>query len=190
MRKIVFLLGLVLSAAGLAHAQLTDAVAAETSSGGRQAKASDQPALEVFAGAGIMRDGATSGNTLYGGLQFEGSYNFLEHLGATADLSWEHRSIAGVGISQWHYLFGPRYSWRKERATLFGHFLLGGNSLRAAGGSTSGFAFGMGGGVDYNATRKIAIRGFQVDYIPSRLAGTWFHDFRIGAGVVFKIGRE
>jgi hypothetical protein len=47
---------------------------------------------------------------------------------------------------------------------------------------------GMGGGADYNATRNIAIRVVQADYIPSRLGGNWFHDFRVGAGVVFKFG--
>jgi len=171
MRKIIFVLGLMLSAAGMAQAQSLD-----------------PPKVETFAGGGLMRDGATSGNTLYGGLQFEGNYNFRQHLGAVADLSWEHRSLFGTGISQWHYLFGPGYSWRRERATLFGHVLLGGNTLRAAGGSTSGFAMGMGGGADYNATRNIAIRVVQADYIPSRLGGNWFHDFRVGAGVVFKFG--
>src|SRR5260370_8253746 len=146
MRKIIFVFGLMLSAAGLAQAQSLD-----------------PPKVETFAGGGLMRDGATSGNTLYGGLQFEGNYNFRKHLGAVGDLSWEHRSLFGTGISQWHYLFGPGYSWRQERATLFGHVLFGGNTLRAAGGSTSGFAMGLAVASHYNPTPHTAIPRVQAD---------------------------
>lgn len=171
MRRLLVLPVLVLLASGLAKAQ-----------------SGDTPPVEVFAGGGIMRNDAVTTNTLFGGLQFEGNYNFREHIGATADLSWEHRSIVGIGVSQWHYLFGPTFSSRRDRATLFAHALIGGNSFRTSGASVSGFALGFGGGVDYNATHHIAIRAFQLDYLPSRLSGTWFNDLRVGGGIVFKLG--
>src|SRR3989442_15971011 len=83
MRRIIFVLGLMLSAAGMAQAQ-----------------SPDPPKVETFAGGGLMRGGATSGNTLYGGLQFEGNYHFCKHLGAVGDLSWARCSLFGPGISQ------------------------------------------------------------------------------------------
>ena len=55
--------------------------------------------------------------------------------------------------------------------------------------SETGFAMAFGGGLDVNAGKRVAIRIFQLDYLPSRLAGVWSKkDFRASAGVVFKWG--
>ncbi|MDQ4123666.1 MAG: outer membrane beta-barrel protein [Acidobacteriota bacterium] len=51
--------------------------------------------------------------------------------------------------------------------------------------SDTGFAASLGGGLDVKATDRISVRAFQVDYNPTRLAGSTQHNFRFGIGVVF-----
>ena len=64
--------------------------------------------------------------------------------------------------------------------------ICGGNTLRAFGRLTNGFAWGLGGGLDYNASENIAIRVIQADYLRTRLSNTWFNDARLGFGIVLK----
>ena len=170
MRKMILILGLVFVTAGPARAQRNDA-----------------PAVEVAVGPSLLRNGATAPSfSLFGGWQAEASGNFSKHFGVTADFSGEYRSISGTRVSQYHYLFGPRFAVRSSRATGFAHVLVGAGTLRAGGGSLNGLALGVGGGVDVNAGRRIAIRLVQADYLPTRVSNSWFHDFRLGLGVVFK----
>ncbi len=174
MRKSVLMLGLLFCFSGLAQAQTHD-----------------QPSVEVFGGASVLRNGATAPSfSLYGGWQASGSVNFNEHLGVTADVGGQYRSISGKRVSQYEYLFGPRFTARASRATLFAHGLVGGNTLRAVGASTNGFAWAVGGGLDYNVGGHFAIRAIQADYLRTRLSNAWFNDARLGFGIVFKFGGE
>ena len=153
------------------------------------AQTDNAPKIEVAAGPSLLRNGATAPSfSLYGGWQAEVSGNFNKHIGLTADFSGEYRSISGARISQYHYLFGPQFAVRRNRATGFAHALVGADTLRAAGNSTSGFALGVGGGLDVNVGRRIAIRIVQADYLPTRVSNLWFRDFRLGMGIVFKFG--
>jgi hypothetical protein len=171
MRRIFSLLGMVLCFAGIVHAQ-----------------ADKYPTVEVFGGPSVMRNGATAPSfSLYGGWQAAGSYNFNPHFGITTDFGGHYRSISGNRVSQYEYLFGPRFTARGNRATLFGHALVGANTLRASGNSTSGFAWGVGGGLDYNVSELVGVRLIQADYLRTRLSNSWFNDARIGVGVVFRI---
>jgi opacity protein-like surface antigen len=170
MKRIFWLLGLALSLAGTAQAQ-TD----------------KYPSVEIFGGPSVMRNGATAPSfSLYGGWQAQGSFNFGPHLGFTTDFAGQYRSISGTRVSQYEYLFGPRFTARASRATLFAHALVGANTLHASGRSTNGFAWAVGGGLDYNVGDHFAIRVIQADYLRTRLSNTWFNDARLGVGVVFK----
>jgi outer membrane protein with beta-barrel domain len=155
------------------------------------AQTDNAPTIEVAIGPSLLRNGATAPNfSLYGGWQAEASGNFSKHVGVTADFSGEYRSISGTRISQYHYLFGPRFVARGTRATLFAHALVGAGSLRGSGSSLNGLALGIGGGVDLNVGRHFAIRLAQADYLPTRVSNAWFHDFRLGVGIVFKFGGQ
>jgi len=153
------------------------------------AQTDNAPSLEVAVGPSLLRNGATAPNfSLYGGWHADVSGNFNKHVGLTADFSGEYRSISGTRISQYHYMFGPRFVARSSRASAFAHVLVGAGSLRGGGDSANGLALGVGGGVDLNASRRIAIRIVQADYLPTRVSNMWFHDFRLGLGIVFKFG--
>src|SRR5712692_9458541 len=70
---------------------------------------------------------------------------------------------AGVGAHAVSYLFGPRLTYRGHSSLEpFGEFLFGGaHTSASAGGTTvtdSSFAMAIGGGLDYKATRSIALR--------------------------------
>jgi peptidoglycan-associated lipoprotein len=139
-------------------------------------------------------------------------------MGGSASAAFEvHRGLAAVGefsaahasniapggedLTLTSYLFGPRYTYRAERRLApFGEALLGlshasgslapSNSL--SGASSNTFAASIGGGLDYNAGRVIAIRIVQADYLLTTFANQADHhqnNLRLGAGIVFHFGR-
>jgi opacity protein-like surface antigen len=100
--------------------------------------------------------------------------------------------------SSYPFLFGPRFSYRRfERVVLFGDALIGGVHARTVGASASQpssdttWAYALGGGVDYDISNHIALRG-QGDWIRSHFAETLTRDYqnnyRASAGIVFKFG--
>ena len=109
--------------------------------------------------------------------------------------------LVDIDFNTQQFLFGPRFTFRRERVTAFAHALFGVNRAHVSGFvanqntfpsvSETDFAMGYGGGLDINAGKNIAIRLFQVDYVPVRtgLFGIpWRHNLRVQAGVVFKFG--
>jgi hypothetical protein len=52
--------------------------------------------------------------------------------------------------------------------------------------SSTGPAFVLGGGLDIRLTRKLELRGLQVDYNPVRLKGESFQNVRLGIGLNFR----
>ena len=173
MRKLIFLLGLLLLFAAPVAAQ-------------------DYPKGEFFGGFSVANSGDGSPEQFYG---FETSVtgNFNRSFGITGDFAAQFKSISGITIQTYQYLAGPRGAVRGDRVTGFVHALFGGLTVRASGGGASfsetGLAIALGGGLDVNAGKRVAIRVFQLDYLPNRLAGNWSKkDFRASAGVVFQWG--
>ncbi len=174
MRRLILLLGLVLLSTS-------------------QATAQDYPKGEIFGGFSVANLDANGDREGLYGWQTSVSGNFHRNAGFTADLGGQYRSIAGISLQTYEFLFGPRFTARTERVTGFVHTLVGVALARASflgvSESATGFALGFGGGMDVNASDRVAIRIFQVDYIPTRFSGVWrTKDFRIGAGVVIKWG--
>lgn len=99
------------------------------------------------------------------------------------------------------FLFGPALSRRSEKYTLFAHGLVGAQRVgfvpwsSFAGLSTlvppseTDTAFAVGGGLDVNASRHLAIRVGQFDYEFVNSSGRGHQDdYRFSAGVVFQVG--
>lgn len=87
------------------------------------------------------------------------------------------RNPIPIDSSTYLYLFGPRFNYRRgERLKLFGEGLLGigdfGFTASSVGLtnkiSSKSFAAGFGGGADYAVTSAIAVRLFEIDYVPTR----------------------
>ena len=78
-----------------------------------------------------------------------------------------------------------------DKATPFVHALFGGGHLSADESGTNlftsnGFVYAIGGGLDLNTSKNLAIRVGQFDYLGSRFESTNFKNFRYSAGIVFK----
>ena len=51
--------------------------------------------------------------------------------------------------------------------------------------SSTGFSTVIGGGIDFRISDRFQVRAIQLDYNPTRFEGSWQHNYRIGAGIVF-----
>ncbi len=114
------------------------------------------------------------------------------------------------------YLFGPQLSYRKNsRVTPFAHLLFGGSHSNlyanlapvsttptTAEPNKEAFTLAVGGGLDVNAGKHIAIRLAQVDYFMTRFSEVGVtpsgatqqinnqSNFRYMGGIVFRLGRK
>jgi len=168
------------------------------------------PAVEVFGGYSylnfdlaldpVARPGRQNANGV--GLNVAGNFNHW--FGVVGDFSYNTRDVADprfdglkFAARNLYFLAGPRLSLRRERTTAFAQVLIGAVRMRADIGSVPKFtdlAYGLGGGLDINANKRIAIRAFQVDYLPSRTTNdftkdkVWLHNVRAQVGIVLKLG--
>jgi len=88
------------------------------------------------------------------------------------------------------FLFGPRFISKGEKVRAFAHALAGGRNLKLSGFSDTDFAVGLGGGIDYQYNKRLGLRVFQIDYIPTRSEENWAQNFRAEFGLVFNFGKQ
>jgi hypothetical protein len=111
--------------------------------------------------------------------------NFASAVGVTVDLGGDYGSINGVSGSSVHsFLFGPQLRF-PATVSPFIHGLVGGAHVGGGGASGTSLAEGFGGGIDIHATKLLAFRPIQVDYIHTRFNSAGQNNFRISLGVVF-----
>ena len=157
------------------------------------------PKAEVFGGFSISSIGTSSTDPLTGtttsirnsfyGWQASLNGNLHRGLGIVGDFGGQYKSVAGIGISNYQYLFGPRITIRREKVTPFVHTLFGANRTSALGVSSTNLGLGMGGGLDLNVSDRLALRVPQFDWTPIHAGGVWTTNVvRIGIGLVFKAG--
>jgi opacity protein-like surface antigen len=91
------------------------------------------------------------------------------------------------------YLFGPRVTYRGDkRITPFAHALVGRvgmtlvQSPQSSGGSLYTFGLALGGGLDINVARHVAIRAIQADYVRSRFGFKVENNLRLSFGEVVR----
>jgi len=99
-------------------------------------------------------------------------------------------SIPGVSYEAYTAMVGPKVAGRFDRVTPWGHLLFGGQHIRGGGASSNDFGMTMGGGIDVNASRHVAVRVVQADYLYVRVAeGSLLKDtnsYRFAFGIVLK----
>jgi tetratricopeptide (TPR) repeat protein/opacity protein-like surface antigen len=158
--------------------------------GGPAAQVPAQPLVEIFAGPSLLCPSCQEqGRQLFGGWQASVTTNLWRHLGITGDFGGQYRGWSGVRFSQYEYMVGPQLAWRFRRSTPFVHALFGGVTFRGADTTNTGFGMGLGGGLDVNVSKRLAIRAAQFDYVPNHFSvGGWDHDLRLGVGLVIKVG--
>lgn len=184
-----------------------------------RASAQSYPGGEIFGGFSYSNVAiGPRDNSL--GWQMSFSVNPHRRVRLVGDFGGQYRraNVTFLGqratLRNYQFLWGPQFTQRRGRATLFAHTLFGvaASHLTTPSGDPAhpqnviaidyGFAMGFGGGVDVNAGDRFAIRIFQADYIPTRLrpepllaqqlprAGNWQQNFRLGFGLVVKVGKR
>jgi opacity protein-like surface antigen len=145
---------------------------------------------------GIAPSATYNGNG--GGGQLE--YNVNRWLGAVGDVggfiatSSGNGAFAGAGFT---YLFGPRVNFRRGKVAPFAQALFGGvrttDGIAQSTGTENNFAMTAGGGIDFKVSKHVSVRPVQAEYfltkIPDGLNNRQ-NNFRFGAGIVFRFGRE
>jgi opacity protein-like surface antigen len=189
--KIVFSLLIVFSAAASALAQESNKV-------------------EVFGGYSYLRDDRDlDSNRDLGGWNASVNYNLNKFLGVKADFSGHYNDRTFVFDDQvsfkvketdFTFLFGPQFSYRKnERIVPFAHVLIGGRRRTISSSlidpvfgtfntrsTNTAFSAALGGGMDIKLKKGLAFRLFQADYLLSRTFGFTQNSLRLGTGLVFR----
>lgn len=137
-------------------------------------------------------NGSVTGNvTRYVGLKGDYSFHtkkFESALGPGVDVrSKLHNFLGGVQF---------RDNAKETKVKPFAHVLAGvaHSTFDVRGvatpadfdGTETGFAMGVGGGLDFRVNDRLDIRAVQFDYNPTRLGSETQHNFRVGIGVVIK----
>ncbi|HLW53181.1 MAG TPA: OmpA family protein [Candidatus Angelobacter sp.] len=134
------------------------------------------------------------------------SGNVNNWLGLVADVGgYGLHDVGGVDSRMWTFTFGPRVYITRSRFTPFVHVLAGGAHLKAqtppgfvgdtaffnAPQHKNSFALLGGGGLDLTASRHLAIRLFQMEYLMTRFndgRDNRQNNLRASAGLVFRLG--
>lgn len=91
-------------------------------------------------------------------------------------------------------MFGPRFTYRRERFSPFVHTLFGfareNTTFSGSNVAETNFALALGGGLDMKLNRRFGLRLFQADYHGNQLTGGMQHHIRLGAGVTFRLGTK
>jgi hypothetical protein len=165
---------------------------------------SEQPATTSFEIAityDASRTNVINGNSFWmqgGSVQMHGQ--FWHGLGVVADVAALHTNsmnTSGVGLDLVTATFGPRYTWspRSARYCLFGQALAGeANGINSifpgisqATSAANGLAVQLGGGMDLNLERHLAVRVFEADWLRTQLPNSTTsvqNSLRLGAGIV------
>jgi hypothetical protein len=153
------------------------------------------PRFDVFGGFSYLRFNALTigypnDTNLYGWNGGVTGY-IKSKFGVTIDLSGNY----GSQISAYHFMFGPQYTWRRDKSNIYFHGLFGKaqNNVSIVQPTRSGFesvgrSFGGGFGYDYHWSDRISIRIFQVDVFHSNTFGKGQNDGRASAGVIYHFG--
>ncbi len=172
--------------------------------------------VELYGGYSYLNvdtNGLTSRQGL-NGWETSVSYNINGWFAAEGNISGYYKgysyrvgdSSATAHVSDYGYVFGPRFNYRANNsATVFAHALFGGDHLGASAsgnlfgvpvsgsGSVDAFAMAIGGGVEFKVARHLAVRT-SADYVLTRF--NVFNpenpysqnNYRIGAGIVYTFG--
>lgn len=167
--------------------------------------AADNPKVEVFGGYQYLHTGDVTidGVKVFNSEGFNGwdtsvTGYFNKYLGVTGDFGGAYETNHGVSTHIYTYTGGPVVSFHEGPINPFVHALFGGVHVGFSDGSSvskTGFTMMFGGGVDVKASRALAIRLIDVDWLYYHLgsisdvdlpAFSSSNNVRISTGVVFR----
>jgi hypothetical protein len=136
----------------------------------------------------------TGMNGVYGA--FAVNLNSWMQFSADASVAYGQIGISHLRIYGNH--FGPRFFFRRQNqyhATPFAELLVGGSRLTATvngpGGSSAsenGFTLKAGGGVDFDVSRRIAVRAIDFDYYMTPFNNAHQNNYSFSTGIILRFG--
>jgi hypothetical protein len=156
-----------------------------------QAASAQRPrAYELSAGYAYLRVDSSAGPLSLHGVSFSLVRNLNGWLALVGDGGGYHLEGFRLGTVQ----AGPRFTERVgSRASVFAQTLAG---LAHANAAARGFpdyheslAWTAGGGLDYRINGRASLRLVQGEYLQTRLGVGVQHNFRLGLGIVFHLGK-
>lgn len=105
-----------------------------------------------------------------------------------ADFGGVYGNTGGTSFTFHDFLIGPRATLRGEHFNVFAHALGGFVLVTGAGLAATNFAFSLGGGLDYNLSKNLALRLVQVDYLGVPATSHMLNNIRAQSGLVFRFG--
>lgn len=162
-------------------------------------RAQDSSRFEISGGYSFstFRGGSPAKRVTGNGWNFAFQYNLVRVLGVKADFAGEYgtdnfSAAFPFSVRNYTFTFGPVVEFHPKipltpfAEVLFGRYRI---SFPAENFTGDGFAMMGGGGVDFKATRHVALRAGPVDWVytnyPS-VAGWPKNNIRISAGIVFR----
>jgi hypothetical protein len=138
--------------------------------------------VDASVGYSYFRFGGLNQNGISGSI----AYNPIRFIGLVGDFGGYHASPGGVSVNTYTFLFGPRLSLRNPtKLTPFVQILAGGShvTVGSGGGSSTQFAYSIGGGLDIGLLPHLALRP-QVDYVGQHNSGFTSNCTRVSLGLV------
>jgi hypothetical protein len=180
MRKLFFAALIIACAAPFA--------AAQTASGG------DYHKYDFYGGFSHDRVDFGGDREGFNGVEAAVTRNFSRYFGVKGDYSFHHKNFSGDSIDLHTLTGGVEFKDNAPDTKIkpFAHALVGFQHARfsTSGLGTfdtdNGFAAIIGGGLDFRVSPRVDIRAVQLDYNPTHFGGGTQHNFRIGAGIVFR----
>jgi len=145
--------------------------------------AQDVPKAEAFIGGSVLNIDTSGFKLTPFGWQGSVAGNVNKVFGIVGDFSGHYRN----SMKAHSFLGGVQLTHRLEKTSVFAQVKAGGIHFSDPGGSDTNLQLGFGGGVDWNANDKIAIRVIQIDWLPVHDSSGWTKGVtRAGIGIVFK----
>jgi len=158
-----------------------------------------QDRFQVFGGYSLIGHSVTnrySGPTTlfkFNGWDASFTAKVAPHVALEADFPGGVTSYFQTPSKTFAYMAGPRLFLNRDKATIYGHVLVGGMTFSApiGGVASTSFALAVGGGGDYWFNRHLGVQLIEADYLHNNntVLGPSHADFRISTGVVFRFGR-
>lgn len=112
------------------------------------------------------------------GWDFDATARVASHTSVVADFTGAYKDGGRIHT----FMFGPRFSAARGKVTPFAEALFGG----ARGFGEAKFSMALGGGLDVNAGKNVAIRLAKFDYNFVKIEGANMNNLRFATGIVFK----
>jgi hypothetical protein len=147
-------------------------------------RAEEYRLAEFFAGYSLLHGDLQSRAS---GWELSAGNSFNQWWGLHADFDAHHQSSSSTVRHQHNFVFGPQFSHRTNRFTLFAHALAGGCHTTGSLGDGTGFASVLGGGIDWDHDAFFSLRLGQLDFVSTHMFGNFQHQARFSIGVVLSV---